>query len=171
MIDHNIQFAITCYRYAHRACHPRNRMLSSGMNQHCTTDLAWWTTIWHSRQPCWLSDCPHIPLLTAVQQQQATRDRLRLGFRRVVDKTAATAARALAMPGWMVPALSPFHTAYIAVHLRRPTATLSLSTLIYMAAFSHTASLYIDGHNILLKSSMRHVALRWHELTTTVSSI
>jgi len=25
------------YQYAHRACHPRNQMLSSGMNQHRTT--------------------------------------------------------------------------------------------------------------------------------------
>jgi len=32
--------------------------------------------------------------------QYITRDRLTLGLRHVVDKTAATAARAWAMPGW-----------------------------------------------------------------------
>jgi len=56
---------------AYRACHPRNQMLSSGMNQHPTTVPAWWpAAIWHSWQPCWLDDSPPTPLLAALQQQQ-----------------------------------------------------------------------------------------------------
>jgi len=75
----------------------------------------------------------------ALQQQQATRDRLTLGLRHVVDKTAVTAAGARAMPGWRVPALSPVHTAQHAAQIKLAACCVALPTVAAIVPIDNNA--------------------------------